>query len=149
MRPKERRPLHTHGFLGSIRRRTFCKTWYYYFLPGQVLNVLQFSQESSTFHYQIAGDHARNKVFVLPIPDTPDESTMHPSLPPNYFTPQSLNQSLRHDGAVSALQILSNDRFIFSRSSLQGPNDVFVIMASTSLKRTLLRPRRLQVGRHV
>ena len=89
---------------------------------GQSLNVLQFSQES-TFLYLTAGDHARSKLFVLPIPDTPDESTTHPSLPPKYFTPQPLTQN----GAVSAIQILSNDRLMFSRSSLQGPNDVFVI----------------------
>jgi dipeptidyl aminopeptidase/acylaminoacyl peptidase len=87
-----------------------------------VLNVSQFSQDSS-FLYLTAGDHARSKLFVLPIPDTPDKSTTHPSLPPKYVTPQPLTQ----DGAVAGLQILPNGRLIFSRSSLRGPNDVFII----------------------
>lgn len=82
----------------------------------------QFSKDS-THLFLTAGDHARNKLFVLPIPDTPDKSTTHPSLPPKYVTPQPLT----HDGAVSGLQILPNGRLIFSRSSLQGPNDVFII----------------------
>ena len=75
------------------------------------------------FLYLTAGDHARNKLVVIPIPDTPDESTMHPSFSTKYFTPQPL----AHSGAVSALQILPNDKLLFSCSSLQGPNDVFVI----------------------
>lgn len=87
-----------------------------------IFNFSQFSQDSG-YLYLTAGDHARNKLFVLPIPETPDESSTHPSLPPNYTTPQPLT----HDGAVTALQILHNGRLIFSRSSLRGPNDVFII----------------------
>ena len=90
---------------------------------------MQFSQES-TFLYLTAGDHARNKLFVVPIPDTPGESTTHPSFSTKYFTPQPLT----HNGAVSALQILPNEKLIFSRSSLQGPNDVFVIRGLRELE---------------
>jgi hypothetical protein len=89
-------------------------------LSARRLVLVTPSLASSARH---AGDHARSKLFVLPIPDTPDESTTHPSLPPKYFTPQPLT----HNGAVSALQILSNNRLLFSRSSLQGPNDLFII----------------------
>ncbi|KAH9049976.1 alpha/beta-hydrolase [Lactarius hengduanensis] len=83
---------------------------------------LAFSPESD-YLYLTAGDHARNKLFVLPVPETPDKSSTHPSLPPNFTTPQPLTNS----GAVTALQILPNGRLIFSRSSLRGPNDVFII----------------------
>ncbi|KAH9969542.1 alpha/beta-hydrolase [Russula dissimulans] len=83
---------------------------------------LAFSHDSK-FIYLTAGDHARNKLYILPIPDTPDQSTTHPSLPPKYTTPRPLT----HDGAVAAIQIRPNGKLVFSRSSLQGPNDVFVI----------------------
>ncbi|KAI0004573.1 alpha/beta-hydrolase [Russula compacta] len=86
------------------------------------VDELAFSLDS-TFLYLTAGDHARTKLFVLPIPHTPDKSTTRPSLPPKYITPKPLT----HNGAVTALQILPNGRLIFSRSSLRGPNDVFII----------------------
>jgi hypothetical protein len=125
IRPKERYLLHTDAALGSIRRGTCCEIWNFIVFrrdPGQALNVSQFSQ-NSTLLYLTAGDHARSKLFVLPIPDTPDESTTDPSLPPRYVTPKSLT----HNGAVTALQILPQGRLIYSRSSLQGPNDVFIV----------------------
>ncbi|KAF8272175.1 alpha/beta-hydrolase [Lactarius quietus] len=93
---------------------------------------LAFSQESD-YLYLTAEDHARNKLFVLPVPETPDESSTHPSLPPNYTTPQPLT----HSGAVTSLQILPNGRLIFSRSSLQGPNDVFIIRGLRQLETDL------------
>ena len=80
-----------------------------------------------------AGDHARNKLFVLPVPETPDESSTHPSLPPHYTTPRPLT----HNGAVTSLQILPNGRLIFSRSSLQGPNDVFIVRGLRQLESDL------------
>ncbi|KAI0283918.1 alpha/beta-hydrolase [Russula aff. rugulosa BPL654] len=83
---------------------------------------LAFSR-NSTLLYLTAGDHARSKLFVIPIPETPDKSTTDPSLPPRYVTPRSLTQ----DGAVTSLQVLPHGRLIYSRSSLQGPNDVFII----------------------
>jgi dipeptidyl aminopeptidase/acylaminoacyl peptidase len=93
------------------------------------LNISQFS-EDSTFIYFIAGDHARSKLFFLPIPETPDKSTTHPSLPPSYSTPKALTDT----GAVTALQILPSGRLIFSRSSLQGPNNVFIIRGLRELE---------------
>jgi dipeptidyl aminopeptidase/acylaminoacyl peptidase len=124
IRPKERYLLHTDAALGSIRRGTCCEIRNFIIFrdPGRALNVSQFSQ-NSTLLYLTAGDHARSKLFVLPIPDTPDKSTTDPSLPPRYVTPKPLT----HNGAVTALQILPQGRLIYSRSSLQGPNDVFII----------------------
>ncbi|KAI9510583.1 alpha/beta-hydrolase [Russula earlei] len=83
---------------------------------------IAFSHDSK-FLYLTAGDHARNKLFILPIPDTPDQSTTHPFLSPKYATPQPLTTS----GAVTAFQVRPNGRLVFSRSSLQGPNDAFII----------------------
>lgn len=96
---------------------------------GTSVNVSQFSLDS-TFLYLTAGEHARTKLFVLPIPHTPDKSTTLPSLPPKYIIPKPLT----HNGAVTAPQILPNGRLIFSRSSLQGPNDVFIIRALHELE---------------
>lgn len=93
---------------------------------------LAFSPDSD-YLYLTAGDHARNKLFVLPVPETPDKSSTHPSLPPNYTTPQPLT----HSGAVTALQILPNGRLIFSRSSLRGPNDVFIVRELRQLETNL------------
>ena len=102
-------------------------------LSGQSLNVSQFSQ-NSTVLYLTAGDHARSKLFVLPIPDTPDKSTTDPSLPPKHVTPRPLT----HDGAVTSIQVLPHGRLIFSRSSLQGPNDVFIIQGLHELETDLV-----------
>lgn len=93
----------------------------------------QFSQ-NSTLLYLTAGDHARSKLFVLPIPDTPNKSTTDPSLPPRYVNPKPLTQN----GAVTGLQILPQGRLIFSQSSLQGPNDVFIIRGLHELETDLV-----------
>ncbi|KAI0304472.1 alpha/beta-hydrolase [Multifurca ochricompacta] len=95
---------------------------------------LAFSQDSS-FLYLTAGDHARNKLFILPLPDTPDESSTHPPLLPKYTTPQPLT----HSGAVTAVQLLPDNRLIFSRSSLRGPNDVFIIRGLHKLEADLAK----------
>ncbi|KAH9980333.1 alpha/beta-hydrolase [Lactifluus volemus] len=97
-------------------RYTLTQSW------DRSVDELAFS-EDSTFIYFTAGDHARTKLFCLPIPETPNKSTTHPSLPPSYTTPKALTNS----GAVTALQVLPKGRLIYSRSSLQGPNDVFII----------------------
>ncbi|KAI0057861.1 alpha/beta-hydrolase [Artomyces pyxidatus] len=99
---------------------------------------LAFSLDSQ-FLYLTAGDHARNKVFVLPVPPTPDVSTTHPALPPYYTTPQPLTSS----GAATGLQTLHNGRLIFSRSSLQGPNDVFIIRGLRALEAELEKTQSL------
>lgn len=133
IRPKERYPLHTDAVLGSICRGTCCEIWNFTRLLVQALNISQFSQDS-TILYLTAGDHARSKLFVLPIPDTPDKSTTDPSLPPRYVTPKPLT----HSGAVTALQILPNGRLIYSRSSLQGPNDIFIIRGLQEIETDLV-----------
>jgi dipeptidyl aminopeptidase/acylaminoacyl peptidase len=94
---------------------------------------LQFSQDS-TLLYLTAGDCARSKLFAIPIPETPDKSTTDPPFPPRYVTPKPLTQ----DGAVTALQVLPEGRLIFSRSSLQGPNDVFIIRGLRELETDLV-----------
>jgi len=86
------------------------------------LNVLQFSKDGN-FIYFIAGDEAKVKVFVLPLPPTPSHSTTHPSLAKKYTTPVSLTQSK----AASGIQVLPGGRLLFSQSSYTSPNDVFVI----------------------
>ncbi|EGN98331.1 hypothetical protein SERLA73DRAFT_91651 [Serpula lacrymans var. lacrymans S7.3] len=85
-------------------------------------DVLAFS-ESGDYLYFTAGDHARIKVFTLPVPPTPSESTTHPSFPSKYSTPVPLTDSR----AASGVQILSNNRLVFTSSSLTTPNDVFII----------------------
>ncbi|TFY83863.1 hypothetical protein EWM64_g147 [Hericium alpestre] len=83
---------------------------------------LAFSQDSN-FLYLTAGDIARVKVFVLPVPATPEQSTAHPALPPYYTIPCPLTSS----GAASGLQTLPGGRIVYSLSSATSPNDVFII----------------------
>ncbi|KAJ7928032.1 alpha/beta-hydrolase [Mycena leptocephala] len=69
---------------------------------------LAFSSDGKLL-YLTAGDHAKIKVYVLPIPPTPEASTTDPS------------------GAASGIQTLPNGRLLFSRSSFTSPNDVYLI----------------------
>jgi hypothetical protein len=84
--------------------------------------VFQFSKEGS-YLYFTAGDQAKVKVFVLPVPPTPDHSTTDPVLPPKYTFPVPLT----HRHAASGIQALPNSRLMFTQSSLTSPNDVFII----------------------
>ncbi|OCH92867.1 alpha/beta-hydrolase [Obba rivulosa] len=84
--------------------------------------ALAFSQDGKLIYFT-AGDIARIKVFVLPVPPTPAESTTDPDLPAEYRTPVALTSS----GAASGAQPLSAGRLLFTRSSLTSPNDVFVL----------------------
>ncbi|KAJ7675680.1 Alpha/Beta hydrolase protein [Mycena polygramma] len=83
---------------------------------------LAFSTDGNLL-YLTAGDHAKVKVYVLPIPDTPEESTTHPSLAAKFSTPVPLVKS----GASSGIQPLPNGRLLFSRSSVTSPNDVYLL----------------------
>lgn len=83
---------------------------------------MTFSKDDS-FLYLTAGDEARVKVFALPVPPTPSESTTHPRLDSKYTTPIALT----HGKAASGIQILPNDRLLFTQSSLTSPNDAFII----------------------
>jgi hypothetical protein len=69
-----------------------------------------------------AGDEAKIKVFILPVPPTPVESTTHLKLDSKFSTPIPLTQSK----AASGLRVLSG-RILFSQSSFTTPNDVYVI----------------------
>lgn len=94
--------------------------------------MAQFSEDDS-FLYLTAADNARNKVFVLPIPATPSSSTKHPSLPPHYTYPRPLTSS----GAATGLQVLKGGRLIYSRSSITGPNDVYILRGLKDLEEEL------------
>jgi len=83
---------------------------------------IAFSKEG-TFIYFTAGDEAKIKVWGLPVPPTPKESTTNPDLPLKYTTPIALTQ---HRSA-SALQPLFGGRLLFTQSSLTSPNDLFII----------------------
>ncbi|TFY59295.1 hypothetical protein EVJ58_g5864, partial [Rhodofomes roseus] len=78
-----------------------------------------FSEDGKAIYFT-AGDIARIKVFALPVPPTPSESSADPSLPAAYREPIELTSS----GAASGVQVLPNDRLLFTRSSLTSPNDV-------------------------
>jgi len=96
----------------------------------------QFSEDSS-FLYLIAGEHARSKVFVLPVPPTPTASTAHPDLSPYYQTPRALTRS----GAATGLQVLPNKLLLFSLSSMRYPN-VVILLRNLDVLETELAARR-------
>ncbi|KAI5983492.1 alpha beta-hydrolase [Pisolithus albus] len=82
-------------------------------------NALAFSEDGD-FLYLTAEDIARVKVFVLPVPPTPNRNTSHPKLSDPYKTPIALTSS----HAASGIQILPNGRISFAVSSLTSPKDV-------------------------
>ncbi|PFH53996.1 hypothetical protein AMATHDRAFT_53711 [Amanita thiersii Skay4041] len=83
---------------------------------------LAFSKEGN-FIYFTAGDEAKIKIFVLPIPPTPNESTIDPEFAPKYLKPVALTTQR----AASAIQPLFTGRLLFTQSSFTSPNEVFVI----------------------
>ncbi|KAH0586242.1 Dipeptidyl-peptidase 5 [Termitomyces sp. J132] len=95
---------------------------------------LAFSKEGN-FIYFTAGDEAKVKVFVLPVPPTPPETTTHPTLPNKYITPVALTDSK----AASGIQPLFHGRLLFSQSSFTSPNDVFVIRNLRRLETSILQ----------
>ncbi|KAI0801943.1 hypothetical protein BC629DRAFT_1591605 [Irpex lacteus] len=86
---------------------------------------LVFSNDDKTL-YLVAGEHARNKIFSIPIPATPSSSSTPLS---SYPTPKALT----NEGSAAGLQVLPNDRLLFTKSSFTSPNDVFVIRDLSSL----------------
>lgn len=98
-------------------------------IDSLINSFCQFSKDGD-FIYFTAGDHARVKVYVLPIPATPEKSTTDPKLSSKYLTPVPLLE----DGASSGLQTLSNGRVLVSKSSLTSPNDVFLIRGLDALQ---------------
>ncbi|KAF9468512.1 Alpha/Beta hydrolase protein [Collybia nuda] len=85
-------------------------------------DALTFSKEGN-FIYFTAGDEAKVKIFVLPIPPTPSESSTNPKLSSKYRTPVVLVGNK----AASGIQALFTGRLLFTQSSLTSPNDVFII----------------------
>ncbi|GBE85069.1 Dipeptidyl-peptidase 5 [Sparassis crispa] len=79
--------------------------------------------------YITAGEHARVKVFVLPVPPTPESYTTDPAFPPEYRNPLALTST----GAATAVQPLPNGRLLFTYSSLTSPNDVYALRGLESL----------------
>jgi len=76
-----------------------------------------------TFIYFTAGDHARIKIYYLPIPPTPSQSTTDPQLDKLYTEPFQLTST----GSASSIHPIHPGRLLFSRSSFTSPNDVFLI----------------------
>lgn len=95
---------------------------------------LQFSKKGD-FIYFTAGDHAKVKTYVLPIPPAPEKSTTDPHLPAKYTTPVVITST----GAASGLQTLPYGRAIISRSSYTSPNDVYLISGLNSVETEILQ----------
>ncbi|KAF8627426.1 hypothetical protein AX17_006241 [Amanita inopinata Kibby_2008] len=95
---------------------------------------LAFSKEG-TFIYFTAGDEAKIKLFVLPIPPTPNESTTDPDLSPKYITPVALTNHY----AASAIQPLDGGRLLFTQSSFTSPNDIYIIRNLQHYETTVLQ----------
>ncbi|KAJ3747143.1 Alpha/Beta hydrolase protein [Lentinula detonsa] len=93
--------------------------------PGSLV----FSKEGE-FIYFTAGDHAKVKVFVLPIPSTPEKSTTDPQLSPKYLSPVPIVK----DSASSGLQSLPYGRILISKSSFTSPNDVYLVKGLDALQ---------------
>ncbi|KAH9941063.1 alpha/beta-hydrolase [Amylocystis lapponica] len=79
--------------------------------------------------YMTAGEHARVKIFVLPVPPTPDASTTDPDLPAEYRTPFALTTS----GTAQGISSLPGGRLLFTRSSQATPNDAYVLYGLDNL----------------
>ncbi|KAG6891667.1 hypothetical protein C0992_012716 [Termitomyces sp. T32_za158] len=95
---------------------------------------LAFSKEGN-FIFFTAGDEAKVKLFALPIPPTPAETTRHPNLPKKYTIPVALTDSK----AASGIQPLFHGRLLFSQSSFTSPNDVFIIRNLQVLETSILQ----------
>jgi dipeptidyl aminopeptidase/acylaminoacyl peptidase len=102
--------------------------------------------------YFTAEDHARFKVYALPIPSTSSASasTGYPLLPKQFHNPVPLI----HKGAASGVQLLPGGRLLFSRSSFASPDDVYVLQDLSSFESDIvlgssqaLKPKIKQVTR--
>lgn len=102
-------------------------------------SISQFSEDGKAIYFT-AGDIARIKIFVLPIPPTPSESTADPDLATAYREPIELTCT----GAASGAQVLPNGRLLFTHSSLTAPNNMYVIRGLEQLD--LLAPESREPG---
>ncbi|KAH0832030.1 Alpha/Beta hydrolase protein [Lanmaoa asiatica] len=98
------------------------------------------------FIYLTAEDIARAKIFTLPIPPTPSESTAHPKLTSPYDIPVALTDT----HVASGLQVLPNGRLLFALSSLTSPNDAYVLsniqLVEADIKRNASSPVRAELA---
>lgn len=69
-----------------------------------------------------ASDEARVKIFSLPVPPTPQQSSTNPNFDAIFTTPFALT----HSHAASGIQTLPSGGVLFSQSSFTSPNDVFI-----------------------
>ncbi|PPQ67717.1 hypothetical protein CVT25_009323 [Psilocybe cyanescens] len=89
-------------------------------------SALSFSKDDD-FIYFTGGDEAKVKVFAIPVPATPSESTTNPKFDSANLTPVAIT----HSKAASGLQTLPRGKILFSLSSFTSPNDAYV---SSNLK---------------
>ncbi|TFL02507.1 alpha/beta-hydrolase [Pterulicium gracile] len=85
--------------------------------------------------YLTVGDHAKVKVFALPVPPTPSSSTTHPDLDKKYTSPIALTRT----GSASGIQLLHDGSVVFTKGSLTSPNDVFIIRDLKSFEESVLK----------
>ncbi|KAK7473147.1 Dipeptidyl-peptidase 5 [Stygiomarasmius scandens] len=96
------------------RQTSFISEW------DRSAETLTFSKDGK-FLYFIAGDHARNKVFTIPISNgTSSKPT----------TPVKLTRS----DSVSGLQPLPDGRLLLTKSSYTSPNDLFLLRGFDALE---------------
>uniref|UniRef100_A0A8H8CEI2 Dipeptidyl-peptidase V n=1 Tax=Psilocybe cubensis TaxID=181762 RepID=A0A8H8CEI2_PSICU len=95
-------------------------------------SALSFSKDDD-FLYFTAGDEAKVKIFAIPVPPTPSESTTHPKLDKS-ITPVAIT----HAKAASGLQTLPGGKVLFSQSSFTSPNDAYIASGLKSFETALL-----------
>ncbi|KAJ7795578.1 hypothetical protein B0H14DRAFT_2918756 [Mycena olivaceomarginata] len=131
--------------LGNKDRVALAPTW------DRSPESLAFSLAGDVMYFT-AQDHARVKVYALPIPPTlsASASTGYPLLPKQFHTPVPLT----HKGAASGVQLLPGGRLLFSRSSFASPDDVYVLHDLSSFESNIvlgssqaLKPKIKQVTR--
>ncbi|KAJ7189840.1 Alpha/Beta hydrolase protein [Mycena pura] len=92
---------------------------------------IAFSLDSDLL-YITAEDHARVKIFALPIPPTPATSASSLDLPVD-----NIPIALTHKGAALGIQPLSGGRLLFSASSFVSTDDVFLIHGLNKFEKDL------------
>ncbi|KAJ6508622.1 Alpha/Beta hydrolase protein [Mycena sanguinolenta] len=107
----------------SKRRRTLAPNW------DRSPESLAFSLAGDVM-YLTAEDHARVKVYALPISPA---SAGYPILPSKFHDPVPLT----HKGAASGLQALPDGRLLLSISSSTSPNDVYLLQDLRSIEADL------------
>ncbi|TBU45806.1 prolyl oligopeptidase family-domain-containing protein [Dichomitus squalens] len=74
---------------------------------------IAFAHDDKTVFFT-ANDHARGKIFSLPVPETPSHSSSDPALSAEFRVLHEITST----GSASAIQPRSDGRLVFTRSSL-------------------------------